>query len=160
MPWNTLANLATGQLVTETHMDNIREDIEFLAGLGVKGSASDNVDRTTTSTSFVDMTNMSVTITTYGNPVILVYTGTVSNPTAGGGVNLDFTVDGTRQGGASGLAQALGSLAYINTLIYPILTLAAGSHTFKLQWKTTNASYAAAAYGSSSTPTKLFVLGG
>ena len=30
MTWNTLTNLTTGQLVTETHMDNIRENIEHL----------------------------------------------------------------------------------------------------------------------------------
>jgi hypothetical protein len=30
LTWNTLTNLTTGQLVTETHMDNIRENIEHL----------------------------------------------------------------------------------------------------------------------------------
>ena len=30
MTWNTLTNLSQGQIVTETHMDNIRENIEHL----------------------------------------------------------------------------------------------------------------------------------
>jgi hypothetical protein len=30
LTWNTLTNLSQGQIVTETHMDNIRENIEHL----------------------------------------------------------------------------------------------------------------------------------
>jgi hypothetical protein len=33
MTWNTLTNLSTGQVVTETHMDNIRENIEHLGAM-------------------------------------------------------------------------------------------------------------------------------
>lgn len=33
MTWNTLTNLSTGQVVTETHMDQIRENIEHLGAM-------------------------------------------------------------------------------------------------------------------------------
>lgn len=39
MTWNTLANLATDQLVTEAHMDDIRENIEHLGAMKAGGTA-------------------------------------------------------------------------------------------------------------------------
>jgi hypothetical protein len=40
MTWNTLTNLSTGQVVTETHMDNIRENIEHLGAMLFGASAA------------------------------------------------------------------------------------------------------------------------
>jgi hypothetical protein len=39
MPWNSLTNLTTGQLVTETHLDQIRENIEHLGTMKAQGTA-------------------------------------------------------------------------------------------------------------------------
>jgi hypothetical protein len=38
MPWNTLTNLSSGTIVTETHMDQIRENIEWTGGFGSGGT--------------------------------------------------------------------------------------------------------------------------
>lgn len=39
MTWNTLTNLATGQTVTEAHMDAIRENIEHLGSMLIGSTA-------------------------------------------------------------------------------------------------------------------------
>ncbi|MFP4322644.1 MAG: phage tail protein [Anaerolineales bacterium] len=39
MPWNVLDDLAAGQVVTESHMDDLRENIEHLGGLTIGGVA-------------------------------------------------------------------------------------------------------------------------
>lgn len=43
MPWNSLTDLSDGDLVTETHMDNIRENIEWLGALTSRGTALSGV---------------------------------------------------------------------------------------------------------------------
>jgi len=43
MSWHTLTNLTQGQLVTETHMDNIRENVEHLGdNIEIGGAAAKN----------------------------------------------------------------------------------------------------------------------
>jgi hypothetical protein len=49
MTWNTLTNLASGQLVTETHMDDIRENIEHLGDNVLIGGVDAKTLTTTTS---------------------------------------------------------------------------------------------------------------
>lgn len=155
MPWNALANLATGQLVTETHMDQIRENIDWLVGLGVKGSASDNVDRSTTSTTFVDMTNLSVTVTTYGNPILFIACLPLDHNTNTVVSRLDMLMDG-----ASQLSPVHMDISgHVRPFMaIKMLTPSAGSHTFKLQWKT--ASGTLAMKGATYHPAALLILGG
>lgn len=43
MTWNTLDNLATGQLVTDTHLDQIRENIEHLGAMKFADVALSNL---------------------------------------------------------------------------------------------------------------------
>lgn len=48
MTWNTLTNLTAGQLVTETHMDNIRENIEHLGdNVEIGGAAAKDLTAAT-----------------------------------------------------------------------------------------------------------------
>jgi hypothetical protein len=48
MSWHTLTNLTQGQLVTETHMDNIRENIEYLGdNIEIGGTAAKNLSGAT-----------------------------------------------------------------------------------------------------------------
>lgn len=143
MPYTSMTNLAAGDLVTETHMDNIRTNIEYLLNPSVDVALRDNsADYTTTSTSFVDVdaTNVKATITTYGGPVLVVVTCNVAHTAVAGVVRLDVDMDGTRLGDTDGLLNFVGAngAGYFApcTIAFIVETVTAGSHTFKLQWKT------------------------
>lgn len=139
--WTTMNNLSTGDLVTEADMDAIRGNIEYLLNPNEQRqqhTAGSNY--TTTSTSFVDVdaTNLACTITTNGGPVLVIFTGTITNATVLKVVNLDIDVDGTRESGVSeGLLAVQEPVAdyLMNGCFSTLVTgLDAGSHTFKLQW--------------------------
>ncbi len=98
-------------------------------------------DITTTSTTFVDLTGASITMTTGAHRVRLnaIINASIDDGTKNFG--LDFTVDGTSQGGGSrGLAIGYAYSTVGNqpnvvvTLNYTTDVLSAGSHTFKIQW--------------------------
>lgn len=135
---------STNELVTGTIMNaHVRDQLT-----AIKTPASfvcvidEAADYTTTGTTFadIDATDMKGTIITFGGIVQVGFSGTVRNNTAGGQVYLDIDVDGARVGGDDGLfvlgAAGVTSPPSSGTIIIPVLGLAAGSHTFKLQWKT------------------------
>lgn len=106
-------------------------------------------DLTTTSTSFtnIDGTNLSKQITTTGGDVIVHFEGSfaMSNSDLSSRCrgSLDFTVDGTRQGNTDGCL-TLGEGGFSEhtdneggtpvTLTRLVTGLAAGTHTFAMQW--------------------------
>jgi hypothetical protein len=91
-------------------------------------------DYTTTSTSFVDLdaTNLALTITTTGGDVLIGFYGYVYNAT--GSTFFDVLLDGVRVAGDDGLLRT-STAAFPFSCAYLKVSLAAGSHTFKLQWK-------------------------
>jgi hypothetical protein len=119
-----------------------------LASASYKRSAG---DYTTSSSTFgnVDGTNFSLTITTGARRVLIVFTGTGGN-NGGDYIELDVTVDGTRQGGAVGIVVVGPTSSNYNNISFSYLTdvLSAASHTFNLQYKT-NGSGTASIFGSS-----------
>lgn len=98
-------------------------------------------DVTTISTSFVDLTGMSVTITTGAHRCLIFFTGSAKSSGDQANVAVDVTVDGTRQGQAYGIV--IGSMEHTSpfsvnhNMSFQFLTavLGAGSHTFKVQWR-------------------------
>lgn len=92
---------------------------------------------TTTSASFVDMTNMSVTLTILTGKALLMFSAAVGNSTDTGDVVLRFDIDGTSQehtiivSGAGGKPADWTDPASMQFLV---TGLSAGSHTFKVQW--------------------------
>lgn len=92
--------------------------------------------QTVTSTTFVDLTGYSLTMTTRGGPVLLmarVRCGAA--PTSGVGV-LTFGVDGSLDApGTDGLAIVEVSGGHVP--LFWLATLAAGSHAFKVQARVT-----------------------
>lgn len=113
-------------------------------------------DFSTASTTFVDMTGMSVTITTGARRCLVAVTAVTDHSNnAGQYVNLDVAIDGTRQGGSSGLvgnqhsSNATGSEDHNGSFTYLTDVLTAGSHTFKIQVRVTAGTgvvYAGAAF--------------
>jgi hypothetical protein len=93
---------------------------------------------TTTSTTFVAVTDLSITITTGANRVLLLVTMVASQSAAASQGFWTFTVDGTAQGDATnGLANKRdwGTAAHTDTITFQFLTdaLTAASHTFTVQ---------------------------
>lgn len=102
-------------------------------------------DYSTTSASFVnvDGTNLALTITTSGGDVMVAFHGYVRPGNNSDQVYFDVELDtvGNRIGGDDGIIAAMraasgGTPTRIPISFVRLITgLAAGSHTFKLQWK-------------------------
>ena len=139
--WNTMTDLANGDLVTETHMDTIRGNIEYLLTPNSHQLNTANVaNLTTTSTSFVaaSTTYFRTTIETHGGVCLIVaqfMAGASSNIIY---VSFDLAVDGTRIGDTTyGLNHfyGFGNTTNSNIVVAGITTPSAGTHNFDLYWK-------------------------
>jgi hypothetical protein len=111
-------------------------------------------DYSTNSTAFtpVDNTNLVLTMTTHGGDVVLDFTGVAGPNTAGTRLYFDFEVDGVLVGGANGLtyiAQQAGNGGTAFAVHYRATNLGSGSHTFKLMWKHSTASFSGSLYANS-----------
>jgi hypothetical protein len=134
--WATLTTLAAKQLLTYTHMNNIKNDIDILrtpARYFYQRPVVDG-DYTEASTTFndIDATNIDETLTTTGNPVqIRFYSGRHNNTATA--LEIDLIIDGVSVMAGTpiwrGIANVPCSLVWISE------GLAAGSHSFKLQWR-------------------------
>lgn len=164
MAWASMTDLSTGDLVTESHMDVIRGNIEYLLNPNNDRILRDNSGNyTTTSGSFVDVdaTNLAATITTFGGPVLVIVSAVVDHSAASAIVSMDVDVDGSRLGGAEGMIwqQWDGATREHNFSISVLVTgLSAASHTFKLQWKTSGATASLHADPTNNTPVQLSVI--
>jgi hypothetical protein len=104
---------------------------------------NESADYSTTSTTFVnvDGTKLSLTITTSGGDVMVAFHGYVRPGNNGDQLYLDVEMDGARIGGDDGIIAAMRAASGSTPTRIPmsfvrlITGLAAGSHTFKLQWK-------------------------
>lgn len=121
------------QLVTEGDLnEQLRDNLEWLKN-PPRASAVLTANVATTSTVFVDVPGLTVTLTTAGGALLVGFTGVAGN--AGGPtVVFDVVVDGVSQGGVDGV---VGSTAGVVPMSFVWLVdgLAAGAHTVKLQWK-------------------------
>jgi hypothetical protein len=143
MAWTTPATWAVDQLVTATDLNtHLRDNLNALkTPPSAHYEANQGSDYTTTSTSFVDVdsTNFALTITTAGGDVFLGFHGSVES-SGPSGICFDVLVDGVAQvGGNDGIVRVRpdsGSDGHCPSFARLVSGLAAGQHTFKLQWKT------------------------
>ena len=99
---------------------------------------------TTASTSFVDVTDLSLTVTTGNTRVLLMFNADAYHTATGGEIYLTITVDGTKVGGTNGMGRMIFDQTNTNTwqlvsLHYITDVLTAGSHTFTVQMRTSGA---------------------
>lgn len=156
MAWTTPRTWVAGEVPGDTIFNtHVRDNLNYLIARPSSSIKRDNnATYTTTSATFVDIdsANLSITLNISGSAVLVSFCGLCT-----GNNNLfaffDITVDGVRVGaaGADGIAgffiggnNALASFAVLVT------GLAAGTHTFKVQWK----------YGAGSTATNLGLYAG
>ena len=107
-----------------------------IGAAATKSAATLTSDFTTTSTSFVDVTGLSITVTTTGGRILMLFSGVLSNTLGTVGQMATFTVDGTNQGGTNGLVQTetnTAGAAENASMIWLTAALSAASHTFKVQ---------------------------
>jgi hypothetical protein len=120
---NTVGTLWTKNQVKIVLLDPI--DVAIAAG--VSGSASVTTDFTTTSSTAVDVTGASVTLTTTGGPLLVTYSGPMKQAANFGFLLLN--VDGV-----NGIFRGVCKSATEVTVAFVArLTAAAGSHTVKLR---------------------------
>jgi hypothetical protein len=86
------------------------------------------------------MTGSSVSLSTVGGNVMIVFLGTVNNSGAGNTSSFDLAIDGTRQGDASfGLVTVHTPLANYNDMCCMVFMTStppsSGSHTYSIYWK-------------------------
>lgn len=101
-------------------------------------TANEAANWTTTSTSFVDVdtTDLSLAITTTGGDVMIGWCGNVSG--ANINIHFDVTMDGTRIATDDGIVGVFATTTVLNaavSFVRLVTNVAAGSHTYKLQWK-------------------------
>lgn len=123
------------------------EDIDHTGLTGVGGGTAlvgsrvvrTAANLTTTSTTFVDATSMSITLTTGAHQALIGVVCLAEHDTAGDNVKLQLDVDGTALGGTDGVANVRWDTAsYRQNMSFTWMTaaLTAAAHTFKLQFAT------------------------
>jgi hypothetical protein len=141
MPWTTPQTWTPGQVVAASDLNsNIRDNALYLFAGRPLGyiQRTGSADYSTSSTSFVDVdaANLILNLTVSSGRVLLLATGTLVNP-VNSGIAFDFILDSTtRAGGANGvLLSESNNNAQIFTALGLFTGLAAGAHTFKLQYR-------------------------
>ncbi len=145
MAWTQPRTWNVGELVTADLLNtHLRDNLNALKDPPT-GAVSASADYSTTSASFVyvDEPTLAHTLVTGGGDVLVVFFGAVlHNSAAAAYVALDVEVNGSRLGGAT---NGLLYLRVPQNIILPValtylhMTLPAGTHTFKLMWRTTAA---------------------
>lgn len=143
--WVSPRTWTAGELITASIMNtHVRDQFTALktpaSGYSI---INEGADYTTTSTSFVDIdaTDLILTFTTGGGDVLLFFMGSIQHATVGARNYFDIheSVAAARLGGDDGLLEvgvANASAGMPLTLCYRATGLAAVSHAFKVQWKT------------------------
>ncbi len=145
MPWTQPITWTPAQVVAASDLNaQMRDNLLYLlasrpiAAVNRVGAA----DYTTASGSFVDVdaSNLILTLTLNGSRALVVATALIVGTVAGGGCFLDWIVDGTtRAGGSAGLVGTAvptsGLSIHAATAIGLFTGLAAGAHSFKLQYR-------------------------
>lgn len=142
--WRTLPNCTDtgGQHLNYTQSTN-----SFSCGTSGTTTVADRAirtagDVTTTSTSLVDLTGMSVTLTTGANPALVTFIGSCRNSDVGDGIDLNVQLDDTTLVlGTQGYEIRQHATSEAMGCAFSAMTadLTAASHTFDIQWRVISA---------------------
>lgn len=108
-------------------------------GLIQSAFAEVSTNISTTSTTYVDMTPLTLTLDTAANFLLVDFTACVEIVSSLGDLGFQLLLDGVVQVGAKGRIAASGSPGYTSCPSIRFRTptrVSAGSHTIKMQWKT------------------------
>lgn len=132
--YTTLTAKNPGDQLTDTLMNQIIANIDFLRNPPLNSYAPGLADAniTTTSTSFVDLTGYSISVTSQGNPMLIFFMARTA-----GNTRFDFLVDGVSITGDSDGVGGAGATQSSTTIVRRVQP-AAGARTFKVQWRSTS----------------------
>lgn len=116
----------------------------------VVGTATGSTDITTASASYIDMTDMSITLTTTGRPVRLDFVSAMTGSAQGVETWVVFLVNGNNRAPVRIQQEQTSEYGEMISTTWIESGLAAGTYTFKVQWK--SASGTSKQYGASTTP--------
>lgn len=138
MAWTAPTTRTTGVLVTASIWNtDVVDNLTFLK-TPTQSRLSAGATTNTTSAAFVDMTGVTITMSTNAAAAEVGFVGSFNISVAATAV-VTLLVDGTNQGDATQGLQHVPATAATNagiSLVFRTATLSAGSHTFKLQYKT------------------------
>lgn len=109
------------------NVGNVREG-DSANSIQVSGTS----DITLLSTSYTDMTDMTIYFVSSGRPVVMEWTGPLKDA-GGGAISLVFDVDGTDYGGGRNAGKGLATDSQTSFSWQEVLS--SGAHTIKVQWK-------------------------
>jgi hypothetical protein len=122
-------------------------DIAANAASQVAVATNITTNPTTTSGTLADIPDMTVTLTTTGGPVVVLFWGQFQRTVLDGGVFLALLVDGIDQGLYPQMLANVVSSAESLVFCWP-MTPSAASHTIKVQWARTGTGTATVGYRS------------
>ncbi len=101
-------------------------------------TAGDYTGLTSTTFADLDATNLSITLTTGARKCLITVTAAAIYTTGSGNIQLDIDIDGARQGQTYGLVFQTTNTSNNVNLSFSFITaaLSAGSHTFKVKYRT------------------------
>lgn len=138
MSWTTPKTWSVDELVTASMLNaELRDNLNALKAPPTAQRVLDQAaNYTTTSTSFVDVDSvvLSLTVTSRGGDLMVHYHGSVLN-TSNLLTMLDITLDGVRVGTEAGLIVVKGSHEALASFTRLLTGVAAGVHTIRLQWR-------------------------
>lgn len=142
----------SGGFIDADDLNDISENLAFLKSRPYNEASI--TTQTTTSASFVQVTNASASLTSYGGNMLIIANGKCSNSALGNNMFFDLAIDGTRVGNATnGLtivtAPAANYLDALEVVWFTSTPPSATSHTYSVHWKTSG--------GTASTLLRLYV---
>ena len=130
--FETMRDLAAGDVVLEADMDAIRNNIEYLLDPN-HWVMTPTPNKSTTSTSWVSL--QSFDIDTHGGPILIGQSGTASNTSASYGSYYNIYLNGAYIGGNEGLTGAYATDIQDVSYVYLKTNLAAGTQTVQWVWR-------------------------
>jgi hypothetical protein len=119
----TSAKIADGTIQTTDLAENAVTRTYQVSSVG---------DASTTSSSWVDIPEMSVTITTDGGPVLIMFSGNFETSPDNRRVYIQVSIDGTLKDASTRFAQTYAT--WITHGTSWLETLSPGAHTISIQW--------------------------
>lgn len=135
MPWNTLTSFADGGTPTHTQINRMNENMEWLKAPPTASFVDTaGTDYTTTSATWGTISSsFSKTLVTTGGHVLALFSASARR------LDLDISMDGTRvtSSGTAGTGMFRDNTGNFKNVNLPYVwdNLAAGTHTFAVQWK-------------------------
>ena len=136
MAWTTpKTDWTNGELVSASDMNAVGENFAALVAPPTASyTTTSDIDSYSTAWVDIDSNNLNLMLTTNGGDVLAGFQGPIHELGDSTTVNIDINVDGNRAGDAI-ISAGIGSERSPVGFSHLITGLSAGSHTFKLQWK-------------------------